>query len=160
MYIDLWYESSRLLFVMQGFRDTKFCRDGREDCSDTDCQRTHPKDSITTHFTFCRKPWDCSEGLKGTVASDTCLGLLKEWYGIRRELEDWWLLPQPTDVPASKSNDGLNNQQSFYWKDKTISKVLKSREGTLDNSQYFGYCDEFTTEGYYRMVEPDGPKTH
>lgn len=38
-----------------GFKDTKFCRDGRKDCSDTDCQRTHPKDSITTHFTFCKK---------------------------------------------------------------------------------------------------------
>jgi len=139
-----------------GFSDTKLCRDGRKDCSDTDCQRIHPKDSVTTHFTFCKKPWDCSEGNQGTVVTDTCLGLLKEWYGIRRELEDWWLLPR-SDSAASKSAS-LDNRQSFYWNDKTISQVQKSREGALDNAQYFGYCDNFGTEGYHRLIEPDGPK--
>lgn len=132
-----------------GFSDTKFCRDGRKDCSDTDCQRTHPKDSITTHFTFCKKPWDCSEGNVGTVAMPTCLGLLKEWYGIRRELEDWWLIPPSSSV---------DNKGAHYWKDNTISKVLESRKGTLDNTQYFGYCDKAGTEGYHRLVEPDEPK--
>ena len=92
---------------MQGFSATKLCRDGRKDCSDTDCQRIHPKDSVTMHFTFYNKPWDCSEGNQGTVVTDTCLGLLKEWYGIRRELEDWWLLLR-SDSAASKS-DSLDN---------------------------------------------------
>jgi len=54
-----------------GFSDTNICRDGRKDCSDTDCQRTHPKSSITTHFTFCKKPWDCPDGHPGTVVFDT-----------------------------------------------------------------------------------------
>jgi len=129
-----------------GFRDMNICRDGRKDCSDTDCQRIHPKDSITTHFTFCKKPWDCSEGLPGTVASGTCLGLLKEWYGIRRELEDWWLLP---------SSD---NSRSFYWNYKTISEMQISRAGTLNSTQYFGYCHGIGPEGYHRLVEPDIPR--
>lgn len=142
---------------MQGFRDTKVCRDGRKDCSDTDCQRVHPKDSVTTHFTFCKKPWDCSQGNNGTVASETCLGLLSEWYGIRRELEDWWLLTSKNDAAAAKS-DIVNNQQSFYWKDQTISKVRKAREGALDTNTYFGYCDAYGSSGYHRLVEPDGTK--
>mmetsp|Transcript_15583 Transcript_15583/g.32911 ORF Transcript_15583/g.32911 Transcript_15583/m.32911 type:complete len:678 (+) Transcript_15583:67-2100(+) len=147
-----------------GFHDTKQCRDGRTDCSDTDCQRIHPKDSVTTHFTFCKKPWDCSQGNPGTVVAPTCLGLLKEWYGIRRELEDWWLLPSPRNnneiETNSKNNDILlNNQQSFYWKEGTISKVKQSRVGDLDNAQYFGYCDKYETGGYHRLVEPDGPKS-
>ena len=35
---------------IMGYEDTNICRDGRKDCSDTDCQRMHPKDSITAHF--------------------------------------------------------------------------------------------------------------
>ena len=139
---------------MQGFHDTDQCRDGRKDCSDTDCQRIHPKDSITTHFTFCQKPWDCSEGLKGTVAANTCLGLLREWYKIRRELEDWWLLPS---LANSKSDDS-NNQRGFYWQESTIFNVYKSRRGMLNGAQYFGYCKAFESDGYYRLIEPDGPK--
>ena len=79
----------------------------------------------------------------------TCLGLLKEWYGIRRELEDWWLIP-----PSSS----IDNKGAHYWKDHTISKVRESRKGTLDNTQYFGYCEKVGTEGYHRLVEPDEPK--
>ena len=139
-----------------GFRDTKACRDGRKDCSDTDCQRTHPKDSITTHFTFCKKPWDCSDGNPGTVVLDTCLGLLKEWYSIRRELEDWWMMPE-VDSTTAKS-DSLNNQQSFYWKESTIAKVRKAQSGAY--KQHLGYCEALGPDAqYHRMVEPDGPKT-
>lgn len=133
----------QLKLYIQGFHDTNICRDGRKDCSDTDCQRIHPKDSITTHFAFCHKPWDCSEGLPGTVAADTCLGLLREWYAIRRELEDWWLLPHST------------GRKAFYWKDSTISRVQMTRSGKLDSAQYLGYCDDFSTEGYHRLVQPD-----
>jgi len=133
--------------VRMGFHDTKVCRDGRKDCSDTDCQRVHPKDSITTHFTFCKKPWDCSEGLPGTVASGTCLGLLREWYAIRRELEDLWLVPPSDDA------------QAFYRNDETIAKVHASRKGILDGSQYFGYCDYSGEGGYHKLVEPDEVRT-
>ena len=134
---------------LQGFKDRNVCRDGRKDCSDTDCQRVHPKDSVTTHFTFCKKPWDCSEGLPGTVASPTCLGLLREWYAIRRELEDWWLLQSVDD-----------KERAYYYNDKTITNVLQSRQGVLNKTQYFGYCDATgSSEGYRRLVEPDTPKT-
>ncbi|KAL7434019.1 hypothetical protein ACHAXH_002218, partial [Discostella pseudostelligera] len=116
-----------------GFRDTKICRDGREDCSDTDCQRTHPRESITTHFTFAGKPWDCSQGNAGTVAHDTCIGLLREWYGIRRELENWWLSP-PTSADKSRP---------YYWRKETIANLRESRRGALDiDGTYLGYCDE------------------
>ncbi|KAL3760827.1 hypothetical protein ACHAWU_007893 [Discostella pseudostelligera] len=132
-----------------GFRDTKICRDGREDCSDTDCQRTHPKESITTHFTFAGKPWDCSEGNAGTVAHDTCIGLLREWYGIRRELENWWLSP-PTSADKSRP---------YYWRKETIANVHESRRGALDaDGTFLGYCDEHGSGGYRRLVEPDEPK--
>ena len=73
---------------MQGFSATKLCQDGRKDCSDTDCQCIHPKDSVTTHFTFHKKPWDCSDGNHGTVLTDTCLGLSKEWYCME-SAESW-----------------------------------------------------------------------
>lgn len=104
----------------------------------------HPKDSVTTHFTFCKKPWDCSEGLPGTVASETCLGLLKEWYAIRRELEDYWL-----------SQGAEGGGKAGYKKDETITLLHQSREGTLDRSRYFGYCSMVGTEGYNRLVPPD-----
>lgn len=127
-----------------GFQDTNICRDGRKDCSDTDCQRTSPAESVSAHFTFCKKPWDCSEGLPGTVAASTCLGLLKEWYGIRRELEDWWLL-----TPSDKS-------QVYYRESETIDRMHFSRKD--EGEQYFGYCTGIGEEGYQRLVEPDKPK--
>ena len=95
------------------------------------------------------------------MACPTCLGLLKEWYGIRRELEDWWLLPPPNNDPTafSEGGDDLNIRQSFYRNDETIDQVKQSRTGALDHSQYFGYCDEIGTDGYRRLVKPDGHKT-
>lgn len=79
----------------------------------------------------------------------TCLGLLKEWYGIRRELEDWWLLP-----PNTSSSNAVH-----YWKDKTIDQVLQSRSNNWNADQYFGYCSKPGTEGYLRLIEPDEPKS-
>ncbi|KAL3788900.1 LOW QUALITY PROTEIN: hypothetical protein HJC23_002654 [Cyclotella cryptica] len=110
---------------VMGFRDTKVCRDGRTDCSDTDCQRVHPKDTVTTHFTFA-KPWDCSDGLPGTVADDTCKGLLREWFAVRRELEDFWIM--------SSSND----KEPSYWESETLSAVQEHRDGL--SGHYLGYC--------------------
>ena len=136
-----------------GFHDTPICRDGRVDCSDTDCQRTHPGSSITTHFTFCKKPWDCPDGNAGTVVQATCLGLLNEWYRVRYELEDWRI--------------------SLYWKEETLAKVHESRLGLLlfDNSSssnsdaattaatHLGYCDKVGSEGYRQLVETDVPRS-
>lgn len=127
----------------QGFRDTSICRDGRTDCSDTDCQRTHPKSTITAHFTFCKKPWDCGDGNPGTVAFETCSGLLEEWYRVRRELEDWWLSPS------------TNNSTRHYWRNETLDKVRKSRLGSLDSATHLGYCDNYNKSGYRRLVEQD-----
>ena len=125
-----------------GFKDTDVCRDGRKDCSDTDCQRVLPSESLTTHFTFCKKPWDCSDGLPGTVADETCKGLLSEWFAVRKELEDWWL-------------SGHAEGQPSYSLDATIVKVHQQREGELEKDRYLGYCNEVGSGGYRRMVEPD-----
>lgn len=146
---------------VMGFRDTNKCRDGRKDCSDTDCQRTHPKDSVTAHFTFCKKPWDCSDGLPGTVALDTCLGLLSEWFGVRRELEDWWLLPRNESYKAIGDDieDILQNQRSFYSNKKTIQRVHETREGTMQPDLYRGYCEATGASGYHQLMGPDGLMT-
>jgi hypothetical protein len=129
-----------------GFRDTKVCRDGRKDCSDTDCQRVHPKNTVTTHFTFCKKPWDCSEGLPGTVADDTCKGLLREWFAVRRELEDWWIM------------SGKQNGELSYRSDGSLSKVQKQRDEDGLSGHYLGYCKAGgESAGYKRMIEPDVP---
>lgn len=141
---------------VMGFSDRNKCRDGRKDCSDTDCQRRHPKDSITTHFTFCKKPWDCSPGLPGTVALETCLGLLSEWYGVRRELEDWWLLPR--NKPG-EGDESANNQRSYYWDERTVNRVHQKRKGSLQPDLYRGYCDATGSSGYRNMMGPDGLKT-
>mmetsp|Transcript_11307 Transcript_11307/g.22577 ORF Transcript_11307/g.22577 Transcript_11307/m.22577 type:complete len:680 (-) Transcript_11307:88-2127(-) len=141
---------------VMGYSDKNKCRDGRKDCRDTDCQRTHPKDSITTHFTFCNKPWDCSSGLPGTVALDTCLGLLSEWYGVRRELEDWWLLPR--NEAGEATNDVSFSQRSFYWNQRTIDRVQQKRQGSLQPDVYKGYCDGIGESGYRNMMGPDGLK--
>ena len=131
-----------------GFRDTKICRDGRSDCSDTDCQRTDPDDTVTAHFTFCGKPWDCSEGNPGTVGNPTCRSLLGEWYAVRRELEDWW----------SGGGDGREGGGGpSYRTEGTRGRVAESRKGTLGEGMYLGYCDSVGTDGYRRLVEPDGP---
>lgn len=129
-----------------GFRDTKVCRDGRKDCSDTDCQRVHPKDTVTTHFTFCKKPWHCSDGLPGTVADDTCKGLLREWFAVRRELEDYWMMSSSSDKEPSYSDS------------ETLSAVQEHREGL--SGHYLGYCKATEdSKAYLRLVEPDNPKT-
>lgn len=143
-----------------GYRDKNMCRDGRKDCSDTDCQRTDPKDIITAHFTFCKKPWDCSPGLPGTVALETCLGLLSEWYGVRRELEDWWLLPRidPKEGALAKSKSISFSQRSFYWNERTVDRVHEKRRGSLNTDIYKGYCDATGTSGYLNMMGPDGVK--
>ncbi|KAL7514906.1 hypothetical protein ACHAXN_012180 [Cyclotella atomus] len=127
-----------------GFRDTKKCRDGREDCSDTDCQRVHPKDTVTTHFTFCKKPWDCSEGLPGTVADDTCKGLLREWFAIRRELEDWWMLL------------GKSGKELSYSNSKSLTAIQEQRNQAALDGHYLGYC-KFPKE-YLNLVEPNSPE--
>ena len=127
-----------------GYRETKICRDGRKDCSDTDCQRVHPKESITTHFTFCKKPWDCSTGLPGTVALSTCRGLLYEWHAVRRELEDWWI------------SLGKSPTETSYWKNKTLHAVKAQREEGGLGGHYNGYCTKGGGPQYYlSMVEPD-----
>ncbi|KAK1748769.1 glycosyltransferase family protein [Skeletonema marinoi] len=113
-------------------------------------------DSITTHFTFCNKPWDCSSGLPGTVALDTCLGLLSEWYGVRRELEDWWLLPR--NEAGEATNDVSFSQRSFYWNQRTIDRVQQKRQGSLQPDVYKGYCDGIGESGYRNMMGPDGLK--
>ncbi|KAL7471909.1 hypothetical protein ACHAXS_012214 [Conticribra weissflogii] len=132
-----------------GFSDTNKCRDGRKDCSDTDCQRVHPKDSVTAHFTFCHKPWDCSDGLPGTVAHETCSGLLREWYGVRRELEDWWLLS------SMLHEDNVENQERFYHNEETISRLQNQRGGSWKTSTYLGYCEAVGDVGYKAIVLPD-----
>ncbi len=136
------------------------CRDGRKDCRDTDCQRTDPKDVITAHFTFCKKPWNCSPGLPGTVALETCLGLLSEWYGVRRELEDWWLLPpiDPEEDTGDESPSISFSQRSFYWNERTIDRVNEKRRGSLKPDIYKGYCDATGSSGYLNMMWPDGLK--
>jgi hypothetical protein len=129
-----------------GFKDTDLCRDGRKDCSDTDCQRVYPRDTVTTHFTFCKKPWDCSEGLPGTVADDTCKGLLREWYAIRRELEDYWTLQSGSETELS------------YSSTETLALVEERRKGI--SNHYLGYCNASgDPAAYLRLVEPDDPKT-
>ena len=143
--------------IKMGFHDTTTCRDGRQNCSDTNCQLVHPSESITTHYTFCKKPWDCSEGNPGTVGAGTCLGLLREWYGVRNELEDWWLYLGTSN--SNKDDHASSTEVAHYWKDSTITKVLQSRSGTLNQTQYFGYCDEVGADGYRRLVEPDEIKT-
>jgi len=139
-----------------GFSDTTKCRDGREDCSDTDCQRVHPRDSVTAHFTFCHKPWDCSDGLPGTVAHETCSVLLREWYGVRRELEDWWLLKDPNFKRAKTWWDNIDDQRNLYWKAETVDQVYEHRSGSLNVSTYLGYCDSFGENGYRSLTHPDG----
>jgi len=139
-----------------GFSDTTKCRDGRDDCSDTDCQRVHPRDSVTAHFTFCHKPWDCSDGLPGTVAHETCSVLLREWYGVRRELEDWWLLKDPNFKRAKTWWDNIDDQRNLYWKAETVDQVYEHRSGSLNVSTYLGYCDSFGENGYRSLTHPDG----
>ena len=148
-----------------GYRDTKICRDGRDDCSDTDCQRFDPKDTVTAHFTFCKKPWDCSEGLPGTVAVSTCRGLLFEWYAIRRELEDWWLLLGKELKESSYSHNETMSvlyktlKESFYWRSEKISAVIHQRSMNALSGHYNGYCSASgDPHGYIKMIPPDEPK--
>jgi hypothetical protein len=101
---------------------------------------------VTTHFTFCKKPWDCSEGLPGTVADDTCKGLLREWYAIRRELEDYWTLQSGSETELS------------YSSTETLALVEERRKGI--SNHYLGYCNASgDPAAYLRLVEPDDPKT-
>jgi len=84
--------------------------------------------------------------LPGTVADDTCKGLLREWFAVRRELEDYWMMSSSSDIEPS------------YWDSETLSAVQEHRMGL--SGHYLGYCKATgDSEAYLRLVEPDNPKT-
>jgi len=68
------------------FIDTK-CRDGREKCDETDCQRFPLKKARVLHYTYCKHPWKCTacEYLE-TYIEPTCYEMKREWFRVRRTL--------------------------------------------------------------------------
>jgi len=75
---------------------------------------------------------------------------------VRRELEDWWLLPRKETI--DESIDVSFSQRSFYRDEQTISRVHIKRQGPLQPDVYKGYCDAKGNSGYLNMMGPDGLK--
>ncbi|KAL7490168.1 hypothetical protein ACHAW6_015909 [Cyclotella cf. meneghiniana] len=57
------------------------CRDGRDICED--CRETDVSDILSSHFTICGKPWNCSPN-----SQKLCSQLHGEWFRIRRHFEE------------------------------------------------------------------------
>ena len=69
------------------FHDTR-CRDGRDECDDTNCQRFPLAKMRVLHYTYCKNPWKaCSQcGYLETYKEPTCYAMLREWFRVRGTL--------------------------------------------------------------------------
>jgi len=65
------------------------CRDGRTNCDDVQCQ-THPiEDIYLLHYTYCKSPMGCRDaGYNMTKSLVKCQQMHREWFSIRKELDD------------------------------------------------------------------------
>jgi len=62
----------------------KECRDGRENCDDTDCQRFPVKKARILHYTYCKNPWNCQGcDYLETYKEPTCYEMIREWFRVR-----------------------------------------------------------------------------
>eukprot|EP00797_Seminavis_robusta_P002398 Sro1148_g246450.2 (309) ;mRNA; f:3924-4850 len=62
------------------------CRDGRLDCEDVQCQMWPVVDTRIAHYTYCKKPWDCTEISEKPMykGEATCQRLFQSWFDVRK----------------------------------------------------------------------------
>jgi hypothetical protein len=77
------------------------CRDGRSNCED--CRTTDISNVLSSHFTICQKPWECTSHWDGN-SEKLCSKLHSEWFRIRRSFEQSRTdeLRQLPDAPSQK----------------------------------------------------------
>ena len=112
--------------------DDKQCRDGRDTCDDTDCQRFPLSKMRMLHYTYCKSPWKCNgcEYLE-TYKEPTCYEMTREWFRVRDTIPGEEGTRNITNV---KGND--NGPLSFIRDDGEV----ELREGNCFKEFYLGYC--------------------
>lgn len=121
--------------------DDKACRDGRENCDDTNCQR-FPLDKVRlAHYTYCKSPWKC-EGCDylETYKEPMCYAMVREWYRVRSSI--------PGENPNLDSVTGGSDKGpvSVIREDGEVEVV----EGNCYKEFYLGFCKDY--KGYQGMT--------
>ena len=122
--------------------DDKQCRDGRDSCDDTNCQRFPIAKSRVLHYTYCKSPWKCNgcEYLE-TYKEPTCYEMTREWFRVRSTLPGE---EEKKDWAGIKGDD--KGPLSFIREDGEV----ELREGNCYKEFYLGYCRD--PGGYVPMV--------
>jgi len=115
----------------------KQCRDGRDKCDDTDCQRFPLKKARILHYTYCKSPWKCNscEYLE-TYKEPTCYEMVREWFRARGTI------PGEGNRTLDRVKGNEKGPLSFIREDGEV----ELREGNCFKEFYLGYCME---EGKY-----------
>jgi len=94
------------------------CATGEEKCQD--CRETDVADIYLAHFTFCQKPWKCSNTKTDAFVrhywqgrqAELCMALHHEWHRVRYDLEESWGTAKPIERSASF---GTSDIISYYY---------------------------------------------
>ena len=112
--------------------DDKQCRDGRENCDDTNCQRFPIGKSRILHYTYCKSPWKCNAcDYLETYKEPTCYEMTREWFRAR------------STIPGEKD---LAKLDEVKGDDKGPLSVIHENgeveltEGNCYKEFYLGYC--------------------
>ncbi len=105
-----------------------YCRDGRKNCDDVDCQRFPIEKTRMVHYTYCKSPLKCKDcNYMETYKEVTCYSFIKEWFRVRSTLTG-------EDLPHTEDDAFSTNVQ------------LLREDGTVDVHQ--GNCYKEYTMGF------------
>mmetsp|Transcript_18231 Transcript_18231/g.33223 ORF Transcript_18231/g.33223 Transcript_18231/m.33223 type:complete len:531 (+) Transcript_18231:12-1604(+) len=113
--------------------DDKQCRDGRDKCDDTDCQRFPLEKARVLHYTYCKNPWNCNscEYLE-TYKEPMCYAMLREWFRVRSTLPG----------EGNRTTDRVKGDDKGPLAVIRADGEVELTEGNCFKEFYLGYCME------------------
>jgi len=116
--------------------DDKQCRDGRDSCDETNCQRFPLEKARVLHYTYCKNPWKCNgcEYLE-TYKEPMCYAMIREWFRVRSTLPG----------EGNRTLDGVKGNEkgpvTIIHKDGEVELT----QGNCYKEFYLGYCLEYAS---------------
>ncbi|KAL9182428.1 hypothetical protein ACHAXT_013080 [Thalassiosira profunda] len=112
------------------FDDTQ-CRDGRESCDETNCQRFPVEKARVLHYTYCKMPYKCNWcNYLETYKEPTCYAMVKKWFEVRSTL------PGEGNRTLADVEGDEKGPVALYRDDGEVEVV----EGNCFKEFYLGYC--------------------
>ncbi|KAL7484376.1 hypothetical protein ACHAW6_010010 [Cyclotella cf. meneghiniana] len=123
------------------FHDT-MCRDGRDECDDTNCQRFPLQKARILHYTYCKSPWSCSRcDFLQTYREPMCYSMAREWFRVRSTI------PGEDNPDVGKVKGGDYGPISHIHENGEVSVT----QGNCYKEYYLGYCLD---KGEYQQIKP------